>query len=71
MFGGVPQMPAPAAPPPPPASPEPVDPAVQQARKDAQKRAAAMAGYGSLIQTGGLGVSGPGPNTTGKTVLGA
>jgi len=52
--------------------PTPVDPAVQQARDDAKKRAAAMAGYASTITTSGLGVLTPANTTAGqKTQLGA
>ena len=71
--GGAPAMGMPPAPPPLPPPVNEVDPEIQRARKDAQKRAAAMAGYGSTIATSGLGVTTPVANSTGagfKALLG-
>ena len=60
----------------PPAPPPPineVDPAVQRARDEQRRKAAAMAGYGSTVATSGLGVGAMAPNTTAgfKALLGA
>jgi hypothetical protein len=65
-FGG--SAPAvPAAPAPPAAPPEKADPAVQQARRDEQKRAKLRAGQGGTIKTPAMGV---GDAITTKTLLG-
>lgn len=66
--------PAPKVPPPPAAllSGEPLKDAAAQtssARADAKRRAAALAGLGNTMKTGGLGVSGPAP-VQGKSLLG-
>ncbi len=41
----------------------------QAARQSAKKKAAALAGMGNTLKTGGLGIPGPAA-TTGKTLLG-
>lgn len=46
-----------------------VDAQAQAARQQAKKKAAALAGMGGTLKTGGLGIPGPAA-TTGKTLLG-
>jgi hypothetical protein len=66
-FGGGSAPAVPATPPPPPEPPKKTDPAVQEARRDEQKRARIRAGQGGTIKTP---VTGVGMATTTKTLLG-